>query len=53
MNTSTAPRVNQKLLSKCVGKTVALVGSMESHTPTAVALRSSVLSILGFGPTLV
>lgn len=38
----TAPRVNKKLLSAYIGRTVALVGAVESHMPTAVVLRASV-----------
>lgn len=38
----TAPRVNKKTLSAYIGRTVALVGSVESHMPTAVVLRASV-----------
>lgn len=38
----TAPRVNKKTLGAYVGRTVALVGAVESHMPTAVVLRASV-----------
>ncbi|DAZ95004.1 TPA: hypothetical protein N0F65_003630, partial [Lagenidium giganteum] len=37
----TAPRVNKKTMGSYVGRTVALVGAVESHMPTAVVLRTS------------
>lgn len=48
----TAPRVNKKTLGAYIGRTVALVGAVESHMPTAVVLRTSVrcwfLSVVRF-----
>lgn len=38
----TAPRVNSKAMPTYAGRTVALVGAVESHMPTAVVLRTSV-----------
>lgn len=38
----TAPRVNSKTMPTYAGRTVALVGAVESHMPTAVVLRTSV-----------
>ncbi|KAJ0405592.1 hypothetical protein ATCC90586_000369 [Pythium insidiosum] len=40
-SSGTAPRVNKKTLGAYVGRTVALVGLVESHQPTAVVLRAS------------
>ncbi|TMW55788.1 hypothetical protein Poli38472_010670 [Pythium oligandrum] len=37
----TAPRVNKKTMGSFVGRTVAIVGAVESHMPTAVVLRTS------------
>jgi hypothetical protein len=39
---ATSPRVNKTTMGAYVGHTVALVGSVESHTPTDVVLRTSV-----------
>ncbi|ETP31125.1 hypothetical protein F442_19988 [Phytophthora nicotianae P10297] len=38
---ATSPRVNKKTMGAYVGRTVALVGAVESHSPTAVVLRTS------------
>ncbi|GAB9463705.1 hypothetical protein Gpo141_00001154 [Globisporangium polare] len=46
----TAPRVNKKTLSAYIGRTVALVGSVESHMPTAVVLRASDGGIVNVNP---
>ncbi|KAG3082361.1 hypothetical protein PI124_g19196 [Phytophthora idaei] len=38
---ATSPRVNKKTMGAYVGHTVALVGAVESHSHTAVVLRTS------------
>ncbi|RLN49023.1 hypothetical protein BBJ29_004334 [Phytophthora kernoviae] len=38
---ATAARVNKQTMTNFMGRTVALVGAVESHTPTAVVLRTS------------
>ncbi|KAF1321898.1 Replication factor a protein 3, partial [Globisporangium splendens] len=43
----TAPRVNKKTLGAYIGRTVALVGAVESHMPTAVVLRTSAATTAG------
>ncbi|RLN32428.1 hypothetical protein BBJ28_00002281 [Nothophytophthora sp. Chile5] len=47
---ATAPRVNKKTMGAYVGRTVALVGAVESHTPTAVVLRTSDGEIVNVKP---
>ena len=39
--TATSPRVNKQTMKAYIGHTVALVGAVESHSPTAVVLRTS------------
>jgi hypothetical protein len=41
-----APRVNKACLNGYVGRTVSLVGAVESYSPTAVVLRTSVKCLL-------
>ncbi|RLN88477.1 hypothetical protein BBJ28_00011989 [Nothophytophthora sp. Chile5] len=47
---ATAPRVNKKTMGAYVGRTVALVGAVESHTPTAAVLRTSDGEIVNVKP---
>uniref|UniRef100_M4C0N3 Replication factor A protein 3 n=1 Tax=Hyaloperonospora arabidopsidis (strain Emoy2) TaxID=559515 RepID=M4C0N3_HYAAE len=47
---ATSPRVNKKSMGAYVGHTVALVGAIESHSPTAVVLRTSDGGIVNVTP---
>ncbi|KAL7694005.1 putative replication factor A protein [Plasmopara halstedii] len=47
---ATSPRVNKKTMSEYIGTTVALVGAVESHRPTAVVLRTSDGGIVNVTP---
>ncbi|CAH0487559.1 unnamed protein product [Peronospora farinosa] len=47
---ATSPRVNKKTMKAYIGHTVALVGAVESHSPTAVVLRTSDGDIVNVTP---
>ncbi|TDH71532.1 hypothetical protein CCR75_002175 [Bremia lactucae] len=47
---ATSPRVNKTTMGGYVGHTVAVVGTVEKHSPTAVVLRTSDGGIVNVTP---